>query len=301
MSGWKLTARAPREAVEAALGTHSLTEGWDPDFVVGASEVPDRPEEWLLEGWLARRPDQHDMERLLKLFAGARPELHVEKLADIDWVTVSQERARPVRIGPFRIRTPDFPPAPEPGVIEFEIPAAQAFGTGQHATTAGCLEMLAAMQARGLRFRSIADIGTGTGLLAFAALKLWPQARATATDNDPLCAPAIIDNAARNNVQLGDGRGELAFGIEAGVEGELHEANVPYELLIANILARPLIDLAPQFAEATAPRGHLLLAGLLTSQEQAVRTAFLRVGFGLTARLVKGEWSILWLRRRFRA
>ena len=304
-SGWKLTARAPREVVEAALAAHGLLEEWGSNVVVGASEVPDRPQDWLLEAWLAHRPTHDDAERLRGLFGNPAPEVHVEKLADTDWVAASQARAEPVRAGPFRIRTPDYPPAgEEPGLIEFEIPAAQAFGTGQHATTAGCLEMLAEMKARGLRPRSIADIGTGTGLLAFAALALWPQARVSASDNDPLCAAALIDNAARNQVPLGGGRGgrgELAFAISEGIDGELHAANAPYDLIIANILAGPLIELAPRFAAAAAPRGHLLLAGLLDGQEAAVRAACLRAGFKPMARLLKGEWSILWLRRRFRA
>jgi len=301
VSSWKLVARAPREAVEAALAAHGALAEWDAGFVVGASEVADQPDDWLLEGWLARRPTARDTKRLLTLFAGEAPEVQVEQLPDTDWVAASQQIAEPVRAGPFYIRTPDFPPEHAAGMIEFEIPAAQAFGTGQHATTAGCLEMLAAMRARGVLPRSIADIGTGTGLLAFAALALWPAARMAASDNDPLCADALIDNAARNNVQLGERRGELAFAISAGLDGELHAANIPYDLIIANILAGPLIDLAPDFAAASAPRGHLLLSGLLESQERAVRAAFLRAGYSLTARLVKGEWSILWLRRRFRA
>ncbi len=301
MSGWKLVARAPREAVEAALAAHHALAEWDAGVVVGASEVAEQPDDWLLEAWLARRPTKADTALLKQLFPAPPPAVKAERLPETDWLAASQQRAEPVRAGPFRIRTPDFPSAAQPGVIEFEIPAAQAFGTGQHATTAGCLAMLATMRRRGVRPRNIADIGTGTGLLAFAALALWPLARASATDHDPLCAAAVIDNAARNRVRLGGGRGELACGIAEGLDGELHQTNAPYDLIIANILARPLIDLAPDFAAAIAPRGHLLLAGLLASQERAVRAAFLRAGLGPVARLAMGEWAIVWLRRRFAA
>ena len=111
----------------------------------------------------------------------------------------------------------------------------------------------------------------------------------------------MLDNAAGNGVTLGNGRGELAFGVAEGLDDELHLARQPYGLLIANILAGPLIDLAPDFAQAVGPRGNILLAGLLESQERAVRAVYLRAGFRLSARLVRDEWSILWLRRRYQA
>jgi len=298
-SNWKITARGPRQAVEQALAAQGAVDNWDPDFVVGARELPERPEEWLLEAWLPRRPTHGDMLRVQKLFTGSAPRVTTERLGDIDWVSASRQHARPIVAGPFRVRTPDFKRLDQPDLIEFEIPAAQAFGTGQHATTSGCLEMLAAMKARRVRPHKIADIGTGTGLLAFAALALWPHARATATDNDPVCADSVLDNATRNGIALGNGRGELAFGVAEGVEGEQHEARAPYDLIIANILARPLIELAPDFAAMTSARGHLLLSGLLVSQEAAVRSSYRRAGFRLVARLAKGEWSILWLRRRY--
>lgn len=298
-ASWKIAARAPREAVEAAFAAHAAIDDWGNDLIVGASEVADHPQDWRLEAWLSRRPTRFDTLRLRKLFSGSAPEFTVERLPAADWVGHSQQQAEPIRAGPFRVRTPNFPPADEPGVVEFEIPAAQAFGTGQHETTAGCLEMLAAMKARGVHARNIADIGTGTGLLAFAALSLWPLARATASDIDPVCAAAVFDNAARNAVPLGNGRGELAFAVAPGLDAGLLQARAPYDLLIANILAALLIDLAPVFAEAADARGNVLLAGLLTRQEAAVRAAYMRAGFRLSARLIKREWSILWLRRRF--
>ena len=298
-TSWKLTARGPRQAVEEALAAQAAVDDWEADFVVGARELPEAPQDWLLEAWLPRRPTIGDTQRLQDLFAGEAPQVTSERLGDVDWVSASRQHARPVVAGPFRVRTPDFAPLDQPGLIEFEIPAAQAFGTGQHATTAGCLEMLAAMKARRVRPRNVADVGTGTGLLAFAALALWPQIRATATDNDPVCADSVLDNATRNGIALGNGRGALAFGVAEGVEGEQHEARGPYDLIIANILARPLMQLAPDFAAMTSERGHVLLSGLLVSQEAAVRASYRRAGFRLVARLAKAEWSILWLRRRY--
>jgi ribosomal protein L11 methyltransferase len=178
------------------------------------------------------------------------------------------------------------------------IPASQAFGTGQHATTAGCLAMLAHMKAQGTIVRNLADIGTGTGLLAFAAMHLWPSARAIASDIDAVCAPVVLENAQGNGVAIGDGSGALTMVVAAGMDHPLLAASAPYDLLIANILAGPLTELAPAFAGAVAPGGSVLLAGLLETQEPAVRAAYRRAGLRLAARLVRGDWSILWLRRR---
>jgi ribosomal protein L11 methyltransferase len=297
---WKLVAHAPRAAVHGALLAHEDDEAWDPEIVVTAHEAAeDRPDEWVLEAYLPRRPLDRDRAAIAGLFAGRAPELSAEKIPEADWVTESQKGVEPIRAGRFHVHTPEHPPAREAGVTSFEIPASQAFGTGQHATTAGCLTMLTAMKRRGVLARRVADIGTGTGLLAFAALDLWPRAHAVASDIDPVCAPVVAENAARNGFRLGAHPGELAVAIAAGLDDPLLRACGPYDLLIANILAGPLVELAPQFAEAVPPRGHLVLAGLLTTQERAVRAAYRAAGFALAARLVNGDWSILWLRRRF--
>lgn len=297
---WKLIAHAPKHVVQAALLAHDEIEDWDPEIVVAGHEIAeDRPDEWMLEAWLPRRPDKADRAAVAGLFDGQAPDLSVEKVPEADWVTESQRGVEPIRAGRFYVHTPDHPPSGEANIVSFEIPASQAFGTGQHATTAGCLAMLSAMKRRGVTARRIADIGTGTGLLAFAALRLWSNAHAVASDIDPVCAPVVAENAARNGFRLGAGPGEVAVAIAAGMEDRLLCECGPYDLLIANILAGPLVALAPDFAGAVPPRGHLVLAGLLTTQERAVRAAYRGAGFALAARIVNGDWSILWLRRRF--
>ena len=296
--GWKLTAFAPRHVVTAALLAHEDAFEWDADIVIAGSEIAeDRPDDWQFEAWLPRHPTGLDYRALDALFAQA-PAWSEDRLPDTDWVTSSQQYLEPVRAGRFEVRTPDHPPSPDPAVQSFTIPASQAFGTGQHATTAGCLAMLSAMKASGLVVRNCADIGTGTGLLAFAALALWPRALATASDIDRVCADVIAENARLNDVVLGGRAGEVAVAIAPGLDHPLIEARAPYDLVIANILAGPLIELMPDFARATVPGGSLLLAGLLTTQERSVRRAAVRHGFRLARKSVRGDWSILWLRRR---
>ncbi|KPF90937.1 ribonucleotide-diphosphate reductase subunit beta [Novosphingobium sp. AAP83] len=296
---WKVTAFGPRDVVQAALVAHEDAWDWDHDIVIAGSEIAeDKPDDWQLEAWLDRKPNKADRAAIGALFAGMVPTLLVEQLPDEDWVTLSQQGVEPIREGVFYVHTPDYPALDEAGVRDFVIPASQAFGTGQHATTAGCLAMLSHMKASGVVVRNLADIGTGTGLLAFAGLHLWPRSRAVASDIDAVCGPVVAENADNNGVTLGDGGGQLAMVIAEGMDHPLLEAAGPYDLLIANILAGPLVELAPDFAGAVVPGGSVLLAGLLETQEATVRAAYRRAGFRLAARMVRGDWSILWLRRR---
>lgn len=297
MTSWKLTAFAPKQVVQAALLAHDEVWDWDPDLVISGSEVAqDRPDDWVLEAWYPHKPGPAQKRAIAGLFADKAPEITAEQLPDEDWLTLSQQGVEPIRAGRFHVHTPEHAPAKD--AVNFVIPASQAFGTGQHETTAGCLAMLDAMKRRGVMARNLADIGTGTGLLAFAAMHLWPRALATASDIDEVCTGVVADNADLNGVKLGARAGELTMVIADGMQHPLLEARGPYDLLIANILAGPLVELAPDFAAAVVPGGHVLLAGLLETQEARVRRAYRAAGFRLAERMVNGDWSILWLRKR---
>lgn len=295
---WKLSAFAPKPIVQAALLAHDLIDDWDYELVIAGREVAeDQPDDWVLEGWYPRKPGKAEKAALAGLFADKPPKITVEELPPADWVTLSQHNAPPIRAGRFHVHTPDYPS--DPNLIDFVIPASQAFGTGQHKTTAGCLEMLGTMKASGVIARNVADIGTGTGLLGFAALALWPRALCTLTDIDPVCTGVVEENARLNSITLGPGPGEAVMVVADGMDDPLIQLRGPYDLLIANILAGPLVELAPAFARAVPPRGSLLLAGLLAGdQEAAVKRAMTRAGFRMAARLQRGDWAILWLRRR---
>ncbi|TAD79192.1 MAG: 50S ribosomal protein L11 methyltransferase [Sphingomonadales bacterium] len=295
---WKLSAYAPKPIVQAALLAHDLIDDWDFELVIAGREVAeDKPDDWVLEGWYPRKPGKAEKAALGGLFEGKAPKITVEKLAPQDWVTLSQHNAPPIRAGRFHVHTPDYPA--DPDLIDFVIPASQAFGTGQHKTTAGCLEMLGTMKASGVIARNIADIGTGTGLLGFAALALWRRALCTLTDIDPVCTGVVEENARLNAVPMGARPGEAVMIVADGMDDPLLQVRGPYDLLIANILAGPLVSLAPDFAKAISPGGSLLLAGLLAGeQEAAVKRAMQLAGFRMAARLQRGDWAILWMRRR---
>lgn len=301
-TSWKLTGFATKPQVQAALLAHEMAEElgqWDSEIVLSGREVAeDKPDDWVLEAWMERKPGKSEMKAIAGLFEGEPPQLTAEKLPDEDWLTISQQGVEPIFAGRFHVRTPEYEPRED--LTDIVIPASQAFGTGQHETTAGCLRLLDAMKRQGVLARNVADIGTGTGLLAFAARALWPSALLTASDIDEVCASVVADNAAMNDVPLGANPGALTMVIAPGTDHALIQARGPYDLLIANILAGPLVELAPDFAEATTPGGHVLIAGLLETQEQRVRRAYRAQGFRLAARLVSGDWSILWLRKRRR-
>lgn len=297
-TSWKLLAHAPKPAVQAALLAHDEIEEWDPELVIAGRELSeDQPDDWVLEAWYPNEPGDEQIVAMQSLFAANPPDFASEELPDEDWLEVSQQGAQPISAGPFHVRTPGF--VPDPGAINFLIPAALAFGTGQHETTAGCLDMLARLKRTGVHARNVADVGTGTGLLGFAALALWPKARITGSDIDPVCGPVVEDNAQMNSVPLGDQPGAMTMVIADGMDDPLLQLRGPYDLLIANILAGPLIELAPDFAAAVSPGGSIVLSGLLAEEQEAkVRRAYRRAGFRSVGRIHNGDWSVLWLKRR---
>jgi ribosomal protein L11 methyltransferase len=261
--------------------------GGEPPVLVADEPDEAKPDDWLIHAYFEHEPTSEELYLLASLGSG-RPKL--EQLGEADWVTMSQAGLQPIRAGRFTVHTPTY--APDPERVNFEIDASLAFGTGQHATTSGCLASLDRLEVAGKSFANIADIGTGTGLLAFAALALWPEARCIATDIDPVAIDVASDNAAINNVLVGHGAGELLLGVADGMESALLTARGPFDLIIANILAGPLIELAPDFARSLAPGGTVVLAGLLNTQADGVIAAYEQQGMSVADRGF-GEWPVL--------
>jgi ribosomal protein L11 methyltransferase len=277
--------RAQGEAIPDAEELFAETE--QPPVLVADEPDETKPGEWLILAYFEHQPTGEEVAILANLGCGP-PE--IEKLGEEDWVTLSQAGLQPIRAGRFTVHTPTYPP--DPGRINFEIDAGLAFGTGQHATTSGCLAALDRLEREGARFSNIADIGTGTGLLAFAALRLWPEAKCIATDIDPIAVDVARDNAAINDVAIGHGAGDLLLAVAEGMNSPLLAARAPFDLIMANILAGPLIDLAPHFAKALAPGGTIILAGLLDGQADTVANAYRKQRLGIADR-GSGEWPVL--------
>jgi ribosomal protein L11 methyltransferase len=299
MTSWKATLPCSRAQAEAM---HDDDE-WFSRFANPPTLVADELEafndaKWQVQAYFDGEPEKADIALLESRLGGARAK--VEQLPDADWLTLSQQAVVPVSAGRFYVHTATNKGEVPPHTRAFRIDAGQAFGTGGHETTAGCLAMLDRMKSRGQRFRHIADIGTGTGLLAFAALHLWPRATATASDIDPVSIEVAHQNAHVNNVALGIWPGQLALCIACGTDHQLIAQRAPFDLLIANILAGPLIELAPSFAEVIADGGSIILAGLLNSQTDGVVAAYRAQGFRLAERNDMGDWPCLRLIKRTR-
>ena len=300
MDSWKVTLPCTKAEAEALQEDFSPLAALDFPPVLMTSEAdPARPDEWRLDGYFSEEPTAEMIEILRGLApSSARTRPVVEKVEDSDWVTLSQQGLEPIRAGRFFVHTPAHRDARPDDAINIEIDAGRAFGTGQHETTSGCLVALSRMREAGLSFSNLLDLGTGTGLLAFAALRLWPAAKAAASDIDAIAIEVAEENAAINQVPLGRGRGQVELIVADGLGSGRLKARAPYDLIIANILAGPLIDLAPAIGAALAPGGRLLLAGLLDSQAEKVAAAYRRQGLMMSFRVDHGEWPTLAMRKR---
>jgi ribosomal protein L11 methyltransferase len=257
---------------------------------------------WQLFAYFSSKPGSKAIATIRSCIpSSATTKAIIEQLPNADWLTMSQQGLRPVEAGRFYVHTHANKGTVPHGAKTFVIEASQAFGTGGHETTTGCLVMLDRMQRRGLRFNHIADIGTGTGLLAFAAQHLWPKSYITASDIDPVSIDVTITNAHLNNVPLGQAQGRTALCVATGSDHEMIQRRAPYDLVIANILAGPLIELAPSFAVILNEGGSLILAGLLNTQAAGVARAYRAQGFRLARRRDNGDWPCLHLvlRRRY--
>ena len=290
---WKVTFFPCTRAEGEALATLDPDLGIDPPPTLMTSE-PDlsRPDEWQLDVYLAAEPDASVIDRIRALvpsLSDSSP--RIEKIADEDWTTLSQGFLEPIRAGRFYVHTAAHADRIPAGPIAFRIEASRAFGTGHHETTAGCLTALDRLATEGRRFRRIADIGTGTGLLAFGAHALWPDAAILASDIDPIAIDVTAENMAINAIP----RNAITLVTADGMEDRHIQAAAPFDLIVANILAGPLIALAPGLSATLAQNGAIILAGLLETQSEDVLAAYASTGMQLADRIDSGDWSILTL------
>jgi ribosomal protein L11 methyltransferase len=214
--------------------------------------------------------------------------VRTEPLADADWLAMALSGLPPVRAGRFFIyglhdlgRTP-------PNTVNLRIEAGAAFGTGHHGTTVGCLLAFDALLRRG-RFPKVLDVGCGTGVLAIAAAECG-SGTAVGTDIDRVSVRISRENAKVNRVKA-------RFVHASGLDHPAVRGSGPYDLVFANILARPLVSLAQPIRQALRPGGIAILSGLLRHQERYVRAAYLARGFRLERRIHRDAWATLVLRR----
>lgn len=216
----------------------------------------------------------------------------LEDVPDANWVTISQAALPPVHAGRFVVHgSHDLAKiGRRPGALL--IDAGEAFGTAHHATTQGCLEALDRVT-RARTFHHVLDLGCGSGVLAIAASRSLPHARVHASDIDPIATFVAAANAAANGA-----RGRVKIVTSVGFQHPILRAAMPCDLILANILAGPLIQLAPAMREALDGGGLAVLSGLLVGQARAVTTAYLAQGFHLVRRADHAGWTALTLQSR---
>ncbi len=267
-----------------------IVETFDPtETAAGAFEVDDGPV-WALEVYFAEAPDEDEIRALIEAVSDAETAARAEfsEIAKEDWVQKSLAGLEPVRAGRVLVHGGHDRDRIRANDVGVEIEAALAFGTGHHGTTLGCLTALDRILKR-RRPRRVLDVGTGTGVLAIAAAKLLHKPVACG-DIDPVAVETARANAVAN--------GAGAYVRPVVAVGLRHEAMAGrYDLIFANILAKPLRLLAPAIARAAAPGAELVLSGLLARDVAGVLSAYRAQGFSLAERGDIDGWATLVLRR----
>ena len=279
---------------------------WHLSFIASQSETETFCQELealcVSVSWFEQDPSQHlwqgealfeekpEITHLSALLKGIKYE--IAPLPSVNWLAENRKAFPPLDLEPFYIygshHAEDHIP---PGRIAFKIDAATAFGTGRHGTTQGCLKALWALKKAGFMARTCLDLGCGTAVLAMASARLF-QGRVIASDNDPEAVSRARLNIVDNHLEE-----DIEILLSEGFENSLLQERAPYDLIVANILAAPLIELAGEITQFTAPKGRVILSGLLQTQHQSVLKAYDAHHFSLETLYPLDEWVTLVLKR----
>ena len=281
----QIIARGPRlraEAAALAIDETPLLEG----ATYSILEEDEDHDVWRIDAFPMSDEEAVGLEQALTQAGGLK--VVVEKLADADWLAMALSGLPPVRAGRFFVYGAHDGGAVPPNAVNLRIEAGAAFGTGHHGTTVGCLLAYdTLLKAR--RFERVLDVGAGTGVLAIAAARTGSKV-AVGTDIDAPSVRISNENAAINQANA-------RFVHASGLGDPMIRGHAPYDLVFANILARPLIGLAQDIKSVLRPGGYAILSGLLRTQAREVSAAYLSRGFRIVDRGYRDAWATLVLRR----
>ncbi len=286
---WKVTFTLPAHAVGIAENSFEELA-----LAVSNFETDEKNQIWTFELLYDALPDITEIQqRLLVLSAVCdipTPKPDIQQVEQKDWLANVARSFPPMAIGRFYVHGSHAAENIPSASIPIQVDAGAAFGSGEHGTTHCCLEALDWL-AKQRSFTNVLDMGCGSGILAIAAAKLW-NARVLAADIDPIAVKVTQENVAINRAQQ-----QVVSVVSDGYASERIKKAAPFDLIISNILARPLVQFAPALAQHLQGNGFAVLSGLLTSQEAQVRSAHQMQGLALHKRFVQGEWCTLVLKR----
>jgi len=262
------------------------------DIAITASAHEDAETgEWVFEATCEDQPDVEAFNAIARDVLGGDVSFSVETIdPTVNWVAKSLEGLKPVIAGGFFVYGSHEESVPSAGLTPIRVDAAQAFGTGHHETTTGCLEAIDRVLKR-RRYSRMLDVGTGTGVLAIALAKRT-RLPVLATDIDPIAVTTTVQNAQDNGVA------NFVIALEAtGLDHRTISSGAPYDLIVANILAGPLVSLAPAMRKVIEIGGTIILSGILNTQANRVISAYGLQRIVLKQRIEKKEWTTLVLER----
>ena len=289
MTTWTALTVLPERTRAEALA--QALELLDPEPIgVGAFEIEDGSGRWEVGAYFTEPPDAAGLALLEVVYSASS--FVISEVPEVDWVAKVRRGLTPVEEGRFFVYGGhDADKVPE-GRVALLIEAAMAFGTGHHGTTQGCLRALDRLASDGFSPQRVADIGCGTAVLAMAAARTFGEAEVIASDIDAVAVDVALANLSANNLA------DRVECVEAkGFDAPQLRDGPAYDLIFANILKGPLIDLAQDMAGRTQPGGFAILSGILNDQADEVATVYSQAGFnpGSIDQIV--DWTTLTLHR----
>ena len=284
---WQVSMTLPNtEAVEA------FEEALE-DTTTGLSSFRiNKTPSWYVTGYIAGEPSRIDILNRMRAAASktniAMPDFDISLVEEIDWVAKVERELTPITVDPYFIFGSHIEKAPPKGAVAIKIDAGQAFGTGHHETTCGCLQAIETLCAQRPPSNPL-DLGTGSGILAIAIAKRLGIS-VTASDNDPIAIEVARENARLNGV-----REQIDLHVGEGIGAASLIEKAPYDLIVANILANPLVALSPEISGALTESGHAILSGILLDQAEAITITYLKNGLKLQQLIEVGDWVTLML------
>lgn len=281
----QIIAKGPRQVAETAaeaIDSDILLEG----VTYSILEEDEDHDVWRIDAFPTTREEDERLQEVLKDYHALT--VNSEPLADADWLSMALSGLPPVRAGRFFVYGIHDRGKKPPSTVNLRIEAGAAFGTGHHGTTVGCLVAYDELLKRH-RFARVLDVGAGTGVLAIAAAKTGTK-YAVGTDIDPVSVRISNENAKLNTAKA-------RFVWANGLNHKDVRKDAPYDLVFANILARPLVSLSQSIKTALKPGGLVILSGLLRTQERYVKAAYLSKGFRVQRRIHRDAWCTLVMKR----